>query len=43
MMFVFGEVQSPLIETINLVEDIVRSQVIEIVRILQIINILYKF
>ncbi|RGB37058.1 transcription initiation factor IID, 18kD subunit-domain-containing protein [Rhizophagus diaphanus] len=31
MMFVFGEVQSPLLETINLVEDIVRSQVIEII------------
>jgi transcription initiation protein SPT3 len=35
MMFVFGEVSDPLLETINLVEDIVRSQVIEIVRILQ--------
>ena len=35
MMFVFGEVSEPLLETINLVEDIVRSQVIEIVRILQ--------
>ncbi|GBB97540.1 hypothetical protein RclHR1_00300019 [Rhizophagus clarus] len=31
MMFVFGEVQAPLLETINLVEDIVRSQVIEII------------
>ena len=40
MMFVFGEVQDTLPETINLVEDIVRSQVIEIVRILQTINII---
>ncbi|KAL7420191.1 Transcription initiation protein spt3 [Cryptotrichosporon argae] len=31
MMFVFGEVQDPLPETIRLVEDIVRGQVIEIV------------
>ncbi|CAG8665265.1 20111_t:CDS:2, partial [Racocetra fulgida] len=31
MMFVFGEVPEPLTETIQLVEDIVRSQVIEIV------------
>ena len=31
MMFVFGEVQEPLQETVNLVEDIVRSQVLEIV------------
>jgi hypothetical protein len=38
MMFVFGEVQEPLLETLNLVEDIIRSQVIEIVRILQIVN-----
>lgn len=30
-MFVFGEVQDPLVETVNLVEDIVRSQVLEIV------------
>ena len=41
MMFVFGEVSDPLLETINLVEDIVRSQVIEIVRILQIVIELY--
>jgi transcription initiation protein SPT3 len=40
MMFVFGEVQEPLLETINLVEDIVRSQVIEIVRIFRIVNII---
>jgi hypothetical protein len=33
MMFVFGEVADPLQETTLLVEDIVRSQVIEIVRI----------
>jgi transcription initiation protein SPT3 len=32
MMFVFGEVADPLQETTLLVEDIVRSQVIEIVR-----------
>ncbi|KAJ2842355.1 Transcription initiation protein spt3, partial [Coemansia erecta] len=31
MMFVFGEVQDPLIETTMLIEDIVRSQVIEII------------
>jgi transcription initiation protein SPT3 len=33
MMFVFGEVSDPLPETTMLVEDIVRSQVIEIVSI----------
>ena len=32
MMFVFGEVQDPMSETVNLVEDIVRSQIIELVR-----------
>ncbi|KDR84134.1 hypothetical protein GALMADRAFT_699737 [Galerina marginata CBS 339.88] len=31
MMFVFGEVQDPSIETVNLVEDIVRSQLIELI------------
>lgn len=31
MMFVFGEVSDPLQETTLLVEDIVRSQIIEIV------------
>lgn len=31
MMFVFGEVQDPMAETVNLVEDIVRSQIIELV------------
>lgn len=30
-MFVFGEVQDPNMETINLVEDIVRSQIIELI------------
>jgi hypothetical protein len=30
-MFVFGEVQEPLPETVKLVEDVVRGQVIEIV------------
>jgi len=30
-MFVFGEVQDPVQETVNLVEDIVRSQIIELV------------
>jgi hypothetical protein len=30
-MFVFGEVQDPNPETVNLVEDIVRSQIIELV------------
>ena len=33
-MFVFGEVQDPYPETVNLVEDIVRGQLIELVRIL---------
>jgi transcription initiation protein SPT3 len=32
-MFVFGEVQEPLPETVKLVEDVVRGQVIEIVRL----------
>jgi len=31
MMFVFGEVQDPNIETVNLVEEIVRSQLIELI------------
>ena len=31
MMFVFGEVQDPMPETVSLVEDIVRSQIIELV------------
>ncbi|GAW04443.1 protein spt3 [Lentinula edodes] len=31
MMFVFGEVQDPLSETVNLVEDIVRSQLVELI------------
>ncbi len=31
-MFVFGEVQDPTSETVNLVEDIIRSQLIELVR-----------
>ena len=30
-MFVFGEVQDPNMDTVNLVEDIVRSQLIELV------------
>jgi transcription initiation protein SPT3 len=30
-MFVFGEVQEPLPETVKLVEDVVRGQIIEIV------------
>jgi len=33
-MFVFGEVLNPISETLNIVEDIVRSQVIELVRLL---------
>ncbi|KIO12507.1 hypothetical protein M404DRAFT_993495 [Pisolithus tinctorius Marx 270] len=32
MMFVFGEIQDPNHETVNLVEDIIRSQLIELVR-----------
>lgn len=31
MMFVFGEVQDPNPETVNLVEVIIRSQLIELV------------
>ncbi|KAH9947210.1 TFIID-18kDa-domain-containing protein [Amylocystis lapponica] len=31
MMFVFGEVQDPNPETVNLVEDIIRSQIIELI------------
>ncbi|KAF9057803.1 transcription initiation factor IID, 18kD subunit-domain-containing protein [Panaeolus papilionaceus] len=31
MMFVFGEVQEPLTETVQLVEDIVRGQIIELI------------
>ncbi len=30
-MFVFGEVQEPNMDTVNLVEDIVREQLIELV------------
>lgn len=30
-MFVFGEVQDPTPDTVNLVEDIVRSQLVELV------------
>lgn len=30
-MFVFGEVQDPNPETVNLVEDIVRTQILELV------------
>lgn len=32
-MFVFGEVQDPNMDTLNLVEDIVRSQLIELVKL----------
>ena len=32
-MFVFGEIQDPNPAAVNLVEDIVRSQVLEIVRV----------
>lgn len=31
-MFVFGEVQEPTTDTVNLIEDIVRSQLVELVR-----------
>lgn len=30
-MFVFGEIQEPLIDTVNLVESIIRSQLVELV------------
>lgn len=36
-MFVFGEVQDPNPDTVNLVEDIVRSQLIELVSTLSAI------
>jgi hypothetical protein len=32
-MFVFGEIQEPLTETVNLVENIIRSQLVELVRL----------
>jgi transcription initiation protein SPT3 len=32
-MFVFGEIQEPLTETVNLVESIIRSQLVELVRL----------
>jgi len=31
-MFVFGEIQDPQTETVNLVEDIIRSQLVELAR-----------
>lgn len=31
-MFVFGEIQEPLTDTVNLVENIIRSQLVELVR-----------
>lgn len=31
-MFVFGEIQDPQTDTVNLVEDIIRSQLVELVR-----------
>jgi len=31
-MFVFGEIQEPLTETVNLVENIIKSQLVELVR-----------
>ncbi|KAH9077140.1 TFIID-domain-containing protein [Lactarius deliciosus] len=31
MMFVFGEIQEPLTETVNLVENIIRSQLVELI------------
>jgi hypothetical protein len=37
-MFVFGEVQEPLPETVKLVEDVVRGQIIEIVRLHPLTN-----
>src|SRR6266404_3858472 len=33
-MFVFGEIQEPLTETVNLVESIIKSQLVELVRLL---------
>jgi hypothetical protein len=32
-MFVFGEIQEPLTETVNLVENIIKSQLVELVRL----------
>ena len=31
-MFVFGEIQEPLTDTVNLVENIIKSQLVELVR-----------
>jgi hypothetical protein len=40
-MFVFGEVQDPNSETVNLVEDIVRGQIIELV-IISSVTLVYE-
>jgi hypothetical protein len=39
-MFVFGEIQEPLTETVNLVENIIRSQLVELVRRLTFLSAL---
>ena len=40
-MFVFGEVQDPNQDTVNLVEDIVRSQIIELVGLKTFVDALH--
>ena len=40
-MFVFGEVQDPNQDTVNLVEDIVRSQIIELVGLKAFVDALH--
>lgn len=42
-MFVFGEVQDPHPDTVNLVEDIVRSQIIELVRDIPLIQLIADY
>ena len=40
-MFVFGEIQEPLTETVNLVENIIRSQLVELVRHLLVLTYIH--
>lgn len=41
-MFVFGEIQDPNHETVNLVEDIVRGQLIELVGLFVVLFVAYE-
>jgi len=38
-MFVFGEIQEPLTDTVNLVESIIRSQLVELVCLPYVLSI----